>query len=74
MARNENIVDGRNPAPAQVGSLSHLLRCFIHPNGGCCGIFELSRVSPDADTKLSVQLRNCEELGFNPGPKTDQTV
>ena len=47
MARNENIVDGRNPAPAQVGSLSHLLRGFKHPRGGCCGIFEPSTVSPD---------------------------
>ena len=24
-------VDGRNPGPVEVGSLSHHLRCFVHP-------------------------------------------
>ena len=27
-------VDGSNPAPVEVGSLSHHLQGFIHPNGG----------------------------------------
>ena len=30
-------VDGRNPAPVEVGSLSHYLQGFIHPFGGCLG-------------------------------------
>ena len=27
----------RNPAPVEVGGLSHYLQGFIHPNGGCLG-------------------------------------
>ena len=26
-------VDGKNPAPAEVGSLSHYLQGYVHPNG-----------------------------------------
>ena len=28
---SEATVDGRNPAPVEVGSLPHYLQCFIHP-------------------------------------------
>ena len=33
-----HIVDGQNPAPVEVGRLSHHLQGYIHPNGGCLGL------------------------------------
>ena len=32
-----NTVDGRNPTPVDMVVVSHSLRPFIHPNGGCLG-------------------------------------
>ena len=31
---DHHTVGGRNPAPFEVGSFSHYLHSFIHPNGG----------------------------------------
>ena len=41
-----NTVDGRNPTPVEVGSLSHYLQGFLHRFGGCLRISEASTVSP----------------------------
>ena len=37
-----NTVDGRNPAPVEVGSLSHYLQGFIHPRW--CRISSINRM------------------------------
>ena len=37
LERGQHTVDGRNPAPVEVDSLSHYLQGFIHPKGGCLG-------------------------------------
>ena len=42
--RSPTTVDGRNPEPVEVGSLSYSLRGFVHPIGGDRQISEPSTV------------------------------
>ena len=45
-------VDGQNPAPVEVGNLSHYLRCFIHPRW----LFGISSISNLGKTCFSKSL------------------
>ena len=48
----QKTVDGRHPAPVEVGSLFRYLQGSIHPNGGVCRISEPSTV-PSAQEPLA---------------------
>ena len=37
LERGEHTVDGRNPAPVEVDSLSHYLQRVLYISGGCLG-------------------------------------
>ena len=63
VGRSVHTVDGRNPAPVEVGSLSHYLQGFIHPRIWC-------RISSINSTCLfECHLFNCQVRCFR-GPLT----
>ena len=52
-------VDGRNPAPLEVGSLSHYLQGFIHIPGGCLGFLNHQQVPSSISKCATVR---CGEI------------
>ena len=50
-------VDGWNPAPVEVGSLSHYLQCFIHPRW--CRISAIKSSKPRDSTILKSFGKRC---------------
>ena len=42
-------------SPVEVGSLSHYLRSFIHPNGGCLGFQPSTVVAEKTTGKLTAR-------------------
>ena len=65
----DDTVDGRNPAPVEVGSLSHYLRVFLHPRW-LFGISEPSTVETlDIVFPLFHGWMGLLEFGPSQGPK-----
>ena len=59
---NSHTVDGRNPAPVEVGSSLHYLQGFItHPNGGCLGFLNHQQfeVFKSLGSKYRCQNKHC---------------